>query len=60
MEDVYMSYKIFKPKKYTNNPMNYVGFFGVFSCDKCQCYEYWFVKRAGKTKVFYVLECKEC
>ncbi|WP_285815952.1 hypothetical protein [Thomasclavelia cocleata] len=25
-----MSYKIFKPKKYTNNPMNYVGFFGDF------------------------------
>ena len=75
MKDVHMSYKILKPKKmslfdftkkYANNPMNCVEFFytmkwpGGFLCDKCQCHEYWFIKRAGKTKVSYVLECKEC
>lgn len=75
MEGVHMSYKILKPKKmslydftkkYANNPINCVGFFytmkwpGGFSCDRCQCHEYWLVKRTGKTKVSYVLECKQC
>lgn len=70
-----MSYKIIKPKKmplydftkkYANNPMNCVGFFCSmkwpcgFSCEKCQCHEYWVIKRIGKTKVSYVLESKEC
>lgn len=51
-----MPFKILKPKKmslydftkkYANNPMKWPG---GFSCDKCQCHEYWLVKRVGKTK----------
>lgn len=31
-----------------------------FSCDRCGCHKYSLVKRVGKTKTSYVLECSSC
>ena len=31
-----------------------------FSCDHCGCHKYYLVKRVGKTKTSYVLECSSC
>lgn len=70
-----MSNKVLKPKKcslyqftktYANNINNCIEFFKSlkwpdgFSCDHCGCHEYYLIKRVGKTKTSYVLECKEC
>lgn len=51
---------------YANNIDNSIEFFKSmkwpdgFSCDHCGCHEYYLIKRTGKTKTSYVLECKEC
>lgn len=70
-----MSNKILKPKKcslyqfsqtYANNPMKCVEFFlsmkrpDGFSCDCCNCHDYYLIKRVGKTKTSYIIECKKC
>lgn len=70
-----MSNKVLKPKKcslfeftktYANNTMNCIDFFKSmkwphgFSCDHCHCHDYYLIKRVGKTKTSFVLECKEC
>ena len=70
-----MSNKVLKPKKaslyqftqnYSNNIGNCIEFFksmkwpGEFSCDRCGCHKYYLVKRVGKTKTSYVLECSSC
>ncbi len=71
----HMSNKVLKPKKaslyqftqkYSNNINNCIEFFKSmkwpdgFSCDCCGCHKYYLVKRVGKTKTSYVLECKSC
>lgn len=71
----HMSNKVLKPKKaslyqftqnYSNNIGNCIEFFksmkwpGEFSCDRCGCHKYYLVKRVGKTKTSYVLECSSC
>lgn len=70
-----MSHKVLKPKRnslinftktYANNPINCVNFFlsakwpEGFYCERCDCHEYYLIKRVGKTKTSYVLECKQC
>ena len=70
-----MSNKVLKPKKcslcqfsqtYANNPMKCVDFFFSmkwptgFSCDRCDSHDYYIIKRIGKTKTSYVIECKNC
>ena len=70
-----MSNKVLKPKKaslyeftqnYSNNINNCIEFFKSmkwpdgFSCDRCGCHKYYLVKRVGKTKTSYVLECASC
>lgn len=70
-----MSNKVLKPKKcslyhftqtYSNNIMNCIDFFismkwpTGFSCDNCDCHDYYLIKRVGKTKTSYFLECREC
>ena len=70
-----MSNKVLKPKKaslyqftqkYSNNIDNCIEFFKSmkwpdgFSCDCCGCHKYYLVKRVGKTKTSYVLECSSC
>lgn len=70
-----MSNKVLKPKKcslyqftqtYANNIDNCIEFFismkwpDGFSCDHCDCHEYYLIKRVGKTKTSYLLECKKC
>ena len=70
-----MSNKVLKPKKaslyqftqkYSNNIDNCIEFFKSmkwsegFSCDRCGCHKYYLVKRVGKTKTSYVLECSSC
>ena len=70
-----MSNKVLKPKKaslyqftqkYSNNIDNCIEFFksmkwpGGFSCDRCGCHKYYLVKRVGKTKTSYILECSSC
>ena len=75
MEVRMMSYTKLKPKKmsmfdftqtYANDLMKCVEFFinmkwpDGFACDRCDCHEYWIIKRQGKTKTTYILECKEC
>lgn len=70
-----MSNKVLKAKKpslyeftqnYSNNINNYIEFFKSmrwpdgFSCDHCGCHKYYLVKRVGKTKTSYVLECSSC
>lgn len=67
--------KVLKPKKcslydfnqnYSNNPNNYIKFFmdtkwpNGFSCDHCNCQQYYLIKHIGKTKTSYVLECVSC
>ena len=71
----YMLNKVLKPKKaslyqftqkYSNNIDNCIEFFKSmkwpdgFSCDRCGCNKYYLVKRVGKTKTSYVLECSSC
>ena len=71
----HMSNKVLKPKKaslyqftqkYSNNIDNCIEFFKSmkwpdgFSCDCCGCHKYYLVKRVGKTKTSYVLECSSC
>ena len=68
----HMSNKVLKSKKaslyqftqkYSNNIDNCIEFFKSmkwpdgFSCDRCGCHKYYLVKRVGKTKTSYVLEC---
>ena len=68
----HMSNKVLKPKKaslyeftqnYSNNIINCIEFFKSmkwpdgFLCDRCGCHKYYLVKRVGKTKTSYVLEC---
>ena len=70
-----MSNKVLKPKKaslyestqnYSNNINNCIEFFisvkwpNGFSCDRRECHKYYLVKRVGKTKTSYVLECSSC
>ena len=70
-----MSNKVLKPKKaslyeftqnYSNNIINCIEFFKSmkwpdgFLCDRCGCHKYYLVKRVGKTKTSYVLECASC
>lgn len=70
-----MSHKVLKPKKcslfqftqtYSNNIMNCIQFFismkwpTGFLCDHCGCHQYYLIKRIGKTKTSYILECKHC
>ena len=70
-----MSNKVLKPKKaslyqftqkYSNNIDNCIEFFksmkwpGGNSSDRCGCHKYYLVKRVGKTKTSYVLECSSC
>lgn len=71
----HMSNKVLKPKKaslyeftqnYSNNINNCIEFFKSmkwpegFSCDRCGCHKYYLIKRVGKTKTSYVLECSSC
>ncbi|RGE98986.1 hypothetical protein DW257_06430 [Catenibacterium sp. AM22-15] len=71
----HMSNKVLKLRKaslykftqnYFNKINNCIEFFKSmkwpdgFSCDRCGCHKYYLVKRVGKTKTSYVLECRSC
>lgn len=70
-----MSNKVLKPKKlslyyymqhYGCNELKCAEFFKSmkwpegFSCDSCNCHDYYLIRRQGKTKTSFVLECKHC